>query len=62
MQPKIIKKDHIMRYPELAEKYHSQPVEIFHGDPSDPTACIKKFADSGVHFREFTIETPRAAR
>ena len=51
-----------MRYPELAEKYHSQPVEIFHGDPSDPTTCIKKFADSGVHFREFTIETPRAAR
>ena len=40
-----------------AEKYYSQPVEIFHGDPSDPRTCIKKFADSGVHFREFTVDT-----
>jgi len=40
-----------------AEKYYSQPVEIFHGDPSDPRICIKKFADTGVHFREFTVDT-----
>ncbi|MBE6611045.1 MAG: hypothetical protein E7632_01020 [Ruminococcaceae bacterium] len=46
-----------MRQKELAEAYYAQPVEIFHGDPSEPNTCIKRFADSGVHFREITIET-----
>ncbi|MBE6611046.1 MAG: hypothetical protein E7632_01025 [Ruminococcaceae bacterium] len=46
-----------MRNKQEAERYYAQPVEIVHGDPAEPNTCIKKFADSGVHFREITYDT-----
>ena len=46
-----------MRNIEKARAYYAQPVEVFFGAAEDPRTCVKRFAESGVHFREAFIDT-----
>lgn len=41
------------------EKYFSQPSEVILGSPEDKSTCIRRFTDTGVFFREFSLDSKK---
>jgi len=44
------------------EEYLAQPTEVVRGEPSHPETCIQRYRETGVYFREFTVDSGKGGK